>query len=68
MPNIKAGTAICCVVIWPPDSLWISLGPSFHDVRRRANSRPCQIAKAARARIVIVIKIIFSLLIDGSCS
>ena len=40
----------------------------LHDVRRRANSRPCQIAKATRAKIVIVITIIFRLLIDCSCS
>jgi len=40
----------------------------FHDVRRRASSRPCQMAKAPTARIVIVIAMILSLLIDASCS
>ena len=40
----------------------------FHDVRRRASSRPCQMAKAPTARIVIVIAMILSLLIDTSCA
>jgi hypothetical protein len=62
--NLNLLRSIC----FEPDSLSTSHRALLHDVRRRASSRPCQMAKAARARIVIVIAMIFSLLFDASCS